>query len=397
MDLIFITEARFIKLENGQIYSLEGSFSYSLYKRYLEYYDNVTIIARCKAGQIEDVLEANLVTKENVFFYSLPYYIGFNSFLANYLKLKKAIIAGLKKHLTNNSSVICRIPGRIGAIAINQLEKLNKPYGIEVVGDPYDVLSNGATNNRLAPLIRFFSFTSLKKIAFKAPAALYVTKSKLQERYPCNNFSVGVSDVIMQDSSFIQKPKKNKNNTTIKIISVGTLDQLYKAPDTILDALKILKDKNVDFTFTWVGEGLFKEKMIRLAEKLGISQHVNFIGKLSSGDAVIKELDKNDIFLMASRMEGLPRAMVEAMARALPCIGTNICGMTELLDANFLVNINSPDEIVTKIIALQNNETYDFHSERNWSISKLYRNELLNVDRLNFHNYLKSISANKNE
>jgi len=392
MDLIFITEARFVKLENGQIYSLEGSFSYSLFKRYLGYYDHVTIIARCKEGQISDVLEENLVSKDNIIFYSLPYYIGFNSFLINYLKLKKAITLGLQKHLTQNSVVICRIPGRIGAIAIKHLEKLNKPYGIEVVGDPFDVLSNGATNNRLAPIIRYFSFNSLKKIAFKAPAALYVTKSKLQERYPCNNFSVGVSDVIMKDSSFIQEPKKYIRNTKIKIISIGTLDQLYKAPDTILMAMKILKEKNIDFSFTWVGEGLFKDKMISLSEKLEISQHVSFIGKLSSGEAVINELDKNDIFLMASRMEGLPRAMVEAMARALPCIGTNICGITELLDKEFLVPVNNPDLIVEKILLLRNIENYNKQSSRNLEISKLYKDEVLEKKRIEFHDFLKSIS-----
>jgi glycosyltransferase involved in cell wall biosynthesis len=42
-------------------------------------------------------------------------------------------------------------------------------------------------------------------------------------------------------------------------------------------------------------------------------------------------LDTADLFVHPSRTEGLPRALIEAMARGLPCIGSNVGGIPELL------------------------------------------------------------------
>src|SRR5262249_14373457 len=52
---------------------------------------------------------------------------------------------------------------------------------------------------------------------------------------------------------------------------------------------------------------------------------------------------------LASRTEGLPRAMVEAMARGLPCIGTAVGGIPELLDAEDLVPPHDADALAARI------------------------------------------------
>ena len=60
-------------------------------------------------------------------------------------------------------------------------------------------------------------------------------------------------------------------------------------------------------------------------------------------------LDSADLFVLPSRTEGLPRALVEAMARALPCIGSAVGGIPELLDASDLVPAGDSAALAAKI------------------------------------------------
>jgi glycosyltransferase involved in cell wall biosynthesis len=61
---------------------------------------------------------------------------------------------------------------------------------------------------------------------------------------------------------------------------------------------------------------------------------VTFTGNLPGPPAVREVLAGADAFVLASRTEGLPRAMLEAMAAGLPCVGTDVGGIPELLPAS---------------------------------------------------------------
>ena len=70
---------------------------------------------------------------------------------------------------------------------------------------------------------------------------------------------------------------------------------------------------NIELVF--VGSGGYQPQLEAQAVALGIGTRVQFCGQLVSADAVRAELDRADLFVLPSRQEGLPRAMIEAMAR----------------------------------------------------------------------------------
>ena len=74
---------------------------------------------------------------------------------------------------------------------------------------------------------------------------------------------------------------------------------------------------------SWNSRNGLKAKALR--------DRVRFRGQLTTPVDVRAELDRADLFVLPSRQEGLPRAMIEAMARALPCIGSSVGGIPELL------------------------------------------------------------------
>jgi glycosyltransferase involved in cell wall biosynthesis len=88
-----------------------------------------------------------------------------------------------------------------------------------------------------------------------------------------------------------------------------------------------------------VGNGRCRSSLEAHAQRLGIQQAVRFVGRVPAGRAVRQILDGADLFVLASKTEGLPRAMIEAMARGLPCIGSAVGGIPELL---------SPEELVSR-------------------------------------------------
>ncbi|MDN3709011.1 glycosyltransferase family 4 protein [Myroides ceti] len=192
---------------------------------------------------------------------------------------------------------------------------------------------------------------------------IYVTKHTLQKRYPANDkaFSTFASDVFIENR--INSVKKYPQNKTIKLLCIGSLEQMYKAPDIVLKAVSKLIKEGKDVQLTWLGHGKFREEMISLAESFQIDSNVNFLGSVS-GKEVIDYLDKSDVFLLVSRTEGLPRAIVEAMARAVPCIGSNVGGIPELIHADLLVQVENEDDLSDKIELVMSSEAaYSKYSE----------------------------------
>jgi len=83
--------------------------------------------------------------------------------------------------------------------------------------------------------------------------------------------------------------------------------------------------------------------MEAIARELNLQGTVKFAGEVPHGAPIRELLNEADLFVLPSRTEGLPRALLEAMARALPCVATNVGGVPELLAAGFLVPVDRAD------------------------------------------------------
>jgi glycosyltransferase involved in cell wall biosynthesis len=113
---------------------------------------------------------------------------------------------------------------------------------------------------------------------------------------------------------------------------------------------------------------------------------VQFLGRLPAGKDIFDQFDMADIFVLASRTEGLPRAMVEAMARGLPCIGSNVGGIPELLASEDLVPPGDVETLAVKITSLiRNPDTLMKMMHRNLQAVRNYRADELNWRRIEFY------------
>lgn len=390
MQLIFVTEARFHKGENGEIYSQNGSYGLILWSRYLKKFDNIIVIARVEKT-LKTYPAEYIANSERIRFIELPYYVGFVGFLKNKRQITKILNKSIYK---DDSRVICRVPGLIGTTYARLLKKFNIPYAVEVVGDPVDVFTSDNFNFLLSYIFRVKGYLDLKFTVKFASAVLYVTKFKLQQRYPSNSkaFLTNASNVFIPDNLFKQRPNTfTLKPNGVKLLAIGSLAQMYKSPDIVLKSLKMLKDRDFKFHLTWLGDGKFKQKMLELRDKLGLTDNVSFLGNLPAGSPVFQKIKESDLYIHVSRTEGLPRSLIEAMAHGLPCIGTRVGGIPELLNEDSLLNINDPIGLANKIAVFCSSKTkMEQLSAINFKTALDYRNSILvNRREIFYENIIK--------
>ncbi len=390
MNLVFYVEARYIKDDKGNIYNTEGVLKFPLWQRYLEVFSHLTIVARVKhvpgyVGQKE-----HLANGDRVSFFELPYFHG----PAEFLKKRDFIYERIKESVALDGRFLLRVPGQIGTIAAKYLQKTNRKYGVEVVGDPFDVFSKGAVNHPLRLFFKYKYYFELKKVVSKASSALYVTERALQQRYKTQKgiFSTFASNVILNEKDIKNEIRDfDSKKKTFEIISIGSLEQMYKAPDVVLKSIEIVNNSQEEYRLclNWVGTGKYLPEMNTLASKLGIQSDINFIGYISEKEKMITLLDKADIFVLASRTEGLPRVVIEAMARGLPVIATRVGGIPELISEEFLINKNDPEALARKIkFLIANPKVAKIESEKNLVKSIEFSDRTLSIRRKEFYQSL---------
>ena len=91
-----------------------------------------------------------------------------------------------------------------------------------------------------------------------------------------------------------------------------------------------------------------------------------------------------DVYIQPSLQEGLPRALLEAMSRGLPCIGSNAGGIPELLEKKMIFKKRNVKQLC-KILKNLNKEELINSANYNFKKSKLYNLSYLNNKRNNFY------------
>lgn len=379
MNLIVTCEFRFFRTPDNKVWTT-SAFQYDFWLRYLDIFTQVKVVARVKPINLVNN-NWKQVCGYNVSVIDLPHYIGFLGLIKNALKIRKII----KKNITPHTAIIYRVPSQTAMIATFGNGK-EQGYALEVVGDPYDVFTSGITNKFLDKMLAMLSFIGLRAMARKSLAACYVTESYLQQRYPVSEggLSVGCSDIELHAESFIKKPRIYTKHAT-NLVFIGSFDQLYKGPDILISAIAKLNQKGFKYTATILGGGKYLEEMQQLARSLHCINKINFVGEIPHSN-VNAYLDNADVFVMPSRTEGLPRALIEAMARALPCLASSVGGIPELLDSDFMITENNSTNLAKRIHELcRSTKKLNYASRNNLDKAQNYKHSLLIKKRRNFY------------
>jgi len=380
-----------VRTPDGSVWT-KAPLGYDFWQSYLDVFDSANVVARAsEASSVPP--DWKRADGERVSFSALPYYVGPWQYLQRAAQVRHASAMAVDKL----DAVILRTPGVLSCCVASLLNKTGHPYGVTVVGDPYEVFSPGAMQHPLRRLLRWHFSRHVRRQCTNACACSYVTEKTLQLRYPPAEtaFSTHYSSVQLAETDICHFPRPLRQRShEFTVVTVGTLAQLYKAPDVLIDAVALCVRDGLNLRLVVIGDGRHRAELESRAAAAGLGARIEFSGQLPPGKAVRTQLDKADLFVLPSRTDGLPRAMIEAMARGLPCIGSTVGGIPELLPREDLVPPDNVAALARKICeVVRAPDRMACMSSRNLEKAKQYQERILRGRRIAFCRHVKESTA----
>jgi glycosyltransferase involved in cell wall biosynthesis len=174
--------------------------------------------------------------------------------------------------------------------------------------------------------------SKIKRSAFVRPVSDFVGNS-LRERFGFGEKLVTIRCGI--DSRDFAGGERGDG--AFKVVTVGRLVR-EKGISYLLRAAYALKQKRLAVSYRVIGAGPVRDEILALSAALGLDRDVEFLGALSRS-AVIAVLREASLFVLPcvgtpeGNMDGLPIAILEAMASGVPVVSTNISGIPEAVEA----------------------------------------------------------------
>jgi len=177
---------------------------------------------------------------------------------------------------------------------------------------------------------------------------------------------------------FFEVPFKRtkKKNAIKKLLFFGRLAPI-KDIETLLKALKIIEKENFHLDIIGPGEEKYIKMLKNLALKLKINKKVSFYPAVYDLIRKIQIFDDHDIFLLTSKREGMPQALIEAMARKNMVISSRTDGGKEIIQDRYngyLFDIGNERQLAARIKEALNNK----------KIEAIKRNALMSVKKFSW-------------
>ena len=197
-------------------------------------------------------------------------------------------------------------------------------------------------------------------------ALIFVSNSELTTAESVNLTKTGHNHVIANGidiekikhlkSSFNRIALRKSFNIEDNEIILGALTRLdwQKGNDILIKHFsKLLEDQpDKKFKLLIAGEGKEKKSLLKLIFKLQLSSHISLLGSIANP---LEFLHAIDVFISASRGEGMPYTLIEALSMERQIVASNVVGHIDLLPEQYLFNLNDFESFSARVNGIQKN------------------------------------------
>lgn len=393
MRVLVATDAHIFQTPDGACWC-RSIYGYDFWKRYLDVFEDVRIVARLKS--VESIEGKKLrVDGENVEVFGVPFYQGPKQLFKVYFK----ILNRLKSVDKDCGAAIIRIPSQTALMVRNRLRP-SIPLACEVVANESDHVreSKWKPDHLLYVILEH----KVKRVCSSANGVSYVTEKTIQKNFPSHArihgetkeyFEASYSSVALNDDAYTGPRNYDRNDSLKLVMSDVAMNGYRKGEKTLIRAVKEARERGYEVSAVLIGDGSKRKEFEEYARELDIADHIQFTGLLTSGAEVREELQKNDIFVLPSQGEGIPRGILEAMALGMPVLSTPVGGIPEILDGQYLFDPLDSKGFANKICELMENKSeLNRMSNENYNTSLKFANKLLQQRRNDFYAKLRALA-----
>ena len=259
-----------------------------------------------------------------------------------------------KMHRRKRFEIIWALMASYGGVAA-LLFKMNHP-GVPLLL----TLQEGDSEKHLVlgkfGLVGWFGKKIIQKADFIQSISKYLADFAIKRGASCPMEVVpnGVDAGLFQTKYKDFEIKSLRDNLGIKdeYVVLTTSRLVYKnGIDILIKAMAILKGSRPNIKLLIIGDGPDLNKLKVQGQKLEIENNIVFLGQIPQKDLPIY-FRVSDVFVRASRSEGLGISFLEAMAAGIPIIGTPVGGIVDFLSnghTGLLANPEDPEDLAEKI------------------------------------------------
>jgi phosphatidyl-myo-inositol dimannoside synthase len=344
LQVFVVSDVRcFEDSSSGLVMATHRQAGYETWRPHVEAFGALTVVVRVGPSPPSGPDRGLPVAGPEVRVLATPYYTGGKGLLRQAFPT----LVRMLRHFHHRAVVMVRVPEPLGLLAALAAFSRGARVISTVVIDPIEAPTPGA-NALFSQLLQRVLLALARWVVWRSAATIFVSEAHLQRRLPARpGFpTLARLDVDLTPADFVAAPRRAPVSPPgrLQLATIASLTDLRKGVDVLLQSLAQLRHGDrIDAQLHVIGDGRVRPSLERLAAslQLEVGRDVHFHGHLQQRAAVLQLLDRCDLYLSASRAEGLPRAIVEAMARGLPCIASEVGAVAELLPATCRVPPNA--------------------------------------------------------
>jgi len=238
-------------------------------------------------------------------------------------------------------------------LAREQIKARGKYLPYVVTGHGSDIHTNGS-KDEVNPILEL-ALNSSDALTYVSKDLKQIAEDSLgikKEGVHISNF-VDTTEFYSQESDLRSKLGIGENVFVIGHVSnFAPIKEVYR----IANLAENLKREGVldDFCFLMCGDGRMRSALEERVSKIGAADNFKFLGPVYGPD-LVEAYNSMDTFLLTSKHEGNPLVLLEAMACQKPVIGTNVGGISEVIDKEVGFLFDEREELPEIINYLKNN------------------------------------------
>ncbi len=237
--------------------------------------------------------------------------------LWTYLREVDLVCAHLPEELAFLTALICRVT--------------RKPFLLQVVGDWSEaILVSGPPGTIRSLKARISDW--MNRVTIQTAGLVFAQGQALFDKAVSLNPSATksvIAQTTLVEEAFYER-SSSRLHDPVRILTVCTLEP-RKGLDLLARAIKNLRGQGARVEWWCVGRGPSEAALKALTKSLGIDDLTQFFGYVPLGVELFRLYQQADIFVLPSYHEGVPHAMLEAMAHSLPIVATAVGGIPQVV------------------------------------------------------------------